>query len=78
MLVPPDAIDGESWETRSALGLRPWVHYLPVTTSRYTICQKLRSMVHVVRLFLSVTYFVLAGSVDQRSPGGGQGNGTAK
>lgn len=44
ILVPPEDIGGDTWETRSELGLRPWVHYLPLTNDPNTVCDQLSNL----------------------------------
>jgi hypothetical protein len=45
LLVPQSELRGESWESRAALGLRAWVHYVPVTADNAHICENIEGTV---------------------------------
>jgi hypothetical protein len=49
LLVAPNELHGESWEVRANLGLRPWVHYIPITSNNSKICENIEDTVDWVR-----------------------------
>ena len=43
LMIPADVLNGETWETRSAMELLPFVHYLPLPANPKEICGALQN-----------------------------------
>lgn len=46
---PPSVTGGETWETRSKLGLLPNVHYLPLSGNISTLCAEINNHLNYIR-----------------------------
>lgn len=49
ILIPPSITNGETWETRETLGLKPYEHYLPLTGNISTVCDELNNHMKFIR-----------------------------